>query len=148
MPTGAQLESVEVEALKSGAQLRGALNVFNDEWLSSGDLSPNTTYKVIYRVEGNGLTITGSGRFTTANPHALALAEPSVPVAPESGASTSGSRHERERHERERHERERHERERHERERQSGTGTASAPDDPYNRRSRRARIIGQRGGFF
>ena len=68
--TGAQLESVKVEALKTGSQLPGTLDAVNDEWLASGELRPSTAYAVIYKVEGNGLSVTGSGHFSTAAPQA------------------------------------------------------------------------------
>ena len=89
--TGATLQSVNVEALRNGAKLPGTLNAAGDEWLSTGSLRPNTTYKVVYRVEGNGLSVTGSAHFATTAPQPLVLAEPAIPVAASPGGVTAGS---------------------------------------------------------
>ena len=69
--TGARLERVEVQAPAVRSHLTGYLNAAGDEWLSTGTLRSGTAYQVTYTVEGtDGLTATGTGKFTTAVPGA------------------------------------------------------------------------------
>jgi len=63
--TSGHLASVVVETYPSGARLRGGFNAAGDVWLAKGRLRPNTTYRLMYKVEGNGVTATGSGKFST-----------------------------------------------------------------------------------
>lgn len=64
--TSGYLASVVVEAYPSGARLRGGLNAERDVWMATGGLRPNTTYHMMYKVEGgNGVTAMGTGTFST-----------------------------------------------------------------------------------
>jgi lipoprotein-anchoring transpeptidase ErfK/SrfK len=66
--SGARLESVKV-ATSGGAALAGSLDAAGDAWRSTGSLLPTTTYKFDYEVTGtDGISATGSGKFTTAAP--------------------------------------------------------------------------------
>ncbi|HMK96281.1 MAG TPA: Ig-like domain-containing protein [Acidimicrobiales bacterium] len=65
---GAHLVRVRVEASPAGTALLGRLLPTADEWRSTGALLPGATYTVLYVVDANGLTATGSGIFRTSPP--------------------------------------------------------------------------------